>query len=342
MKTLSIVCTQLQLINAIECVKYYQSTDNTLILDCASRTRKNQLENLLSMDIYKDIFNIVYYSDITNNRLAYIDMIYAKMLIQVLIFLFKYQTIIVGNYNLLKHKYAIVKGISQSKLCRAIVVDDGTVALFYPDIREKEISSGVCDVSYENSRFSRMLYYKSLTPIVSVNINFFSLYKLQLSSFDSLIENRFDYLTNNLNNVVNGMDFSIYNTVIIGQPLIELNAVSNEDYKKCILEIRNQNQGELLYVSHPAEFSYPFADLGVKIIKFPLPFECMVKLLNPNTAIYGFTSSALINAKLLCPEKRVISVDLTPIINHETNLIEVSSYIYSSFKDYGIEVISYK
>ena len=341
MKTLSIVCTQLQLINAIECVKYYKSTDNTIILDCASRTRRNQLDKLLSMDVYKDIFNKVYYSDITNNRLAYIDMLYAKMLIQVLIFLFKYQTIIVGNYNLLKHKYAIVKGISQNKSCRAIVVDDGTVSLFYPEIREKEISSGICDVSYEIGRFSRMLYYNSLESIVSAKIYFFSLYKLQLTSLDSLIENHFDYLTNNLNNMVSGIDLSIFNTVIIGQPLIELNVVSNEDYKQCILKIRNQNQREILYISHPAEFSFPFADLRVKIIKFPLPFECIVKLLNPNTTIYGFTSSALINAKLLCPEKRVVSIDLTPIINHETNFIEVSSHIYSSFKDYGIEVVSY-
>lgn len=342
MKTLSIVCTQLQLINAIECVKYYQSTDNTLILDCASRTRRNQLENLLSMDIYKDIFNKVYYSDITKNRLAYVDMIYAKMLIQVLILLFKYQTIIVGNYNVLKHKYAIVKGISQNKSCRAIVVDDGTVSLFYPEIREKEVSSGICDVSYENSRFSRMLYHNSLEPLVSANINFFSLYKLQLSPSDSFIENRFDYLTNNLYNVVSGLDLSIYDTVIIGQPLIELNVISSLNYKRCISEIRNQNEGHMLYVSHPEEFSYPFADLGVKIIKFSLPFECMVKLLNPNTAIYGFTSSALINAKLLCPEKRVVAIDLSRVLNRETNFIEVSSKIYTSFKDYGIEIIMYK
>ena len=342
MKTLSIVCTQLQLINAIECVKYYQSTDNTLILDCASRTRRNQLENLLSMDIYKGIFNKVYYLDITNNRFVYIDMIFAKILILLLVSLYKYQKIIVGNYNFLKHKYAIVQGISQNKSCRAIVVDDGTVSLFYPEIREKEILSGICDVSYENSRFSRMLYHNSLEPIVSANINFFSLYKLQLPLSDSLIENRFDYLTNNLNNVVSGIDLSIYNTVIIGQPLIELKAISNDNYKKCISEIQNQNEGNMLYVSHPAEFSYPFADLGVKIIKFPLPFECMVKLLNPNTAIYGFTSSVLINAKLLCPEMRVVAVDLSPIVNRESNFIEISSKIFSSFKDYGIEVISYK
>lgn len=342
MKTLSIVCTQLQLINAIECVKYYQSTDNTLILDCASRNRRNQLENLLSMDIYKSIFNKVYYSDITNNRFVYIDMIFAKILILFLVSLHKYQKIIVGNYNLLKHKYAIVKGISQNKSCRAIVVDDGTVSLFYPEIREKEISSGICDVSYENSRLSRMLYHNSLEPIVSANINFFSLYKLQFSPSDSLIENRFDYLTNNLNNVVSGLDLSIYDTVIVGQPLIELNAVSNENYKKCISEIRNQNEGHTLYVSHPAEFSYPFADLGVKIIKFPLPFECMVKLLDPDTTIYGFTSSALINAKLLCPEKRVVAVDLTPIFNRVTDFVEVASKIYSSFKEFGIDIISYK
>lgn len=342
MKTLSIVCTQLQLINAIECVKYYQSTDNTLILDCASRTRRNQLENLLSMDIYKGIFNKVYYSDITNNRFVYIDMIFVKILILLLVSLYKYQKIIVGNYNLLKHKYAIVQGISQNKSCRAIVVDDGTVSLLYPEIREKEISSGICDISYENSRFSRMLYHKSLTDVVSVNINFFSLYKLQLPPSDNLIENHFKYLTDNLNNVITGIDLSKFNIVVVGQPLIELNAVSNENYQKCILEIRNQNEGNMLYVSHPAEFSYPFADSGVKIIKFPLPFECMVKLLNPDTTIYGFTSSALINAKLLCPEKRVVAIDLSPVLIRETSFIEVSSKIYSSFKDYGIEIILYK
>lgn len=342
MKTLSIVCTQLQLINAIECVKCYQSTDNTLILDCASRNRRHQLEKLLSMKIYQDIFNKVYYSDITNNRFVFIDMIFAKILILLLVSLYKYQKIIVGNYNLLKHKYAIVQGISQNKACRAIVVDDGTVSLFYPEIREKEISSGICDISYEKSRFSRMLYHKSLTDVVSVNINFFSLYKLQLPPLDNLIENHFKYLTDNLNNVITGIDLSKFNIVIVGQPLIELNAVSNENYQKCILEIQNKNKGKVLYVSHPAEILYPFADFGVKIIKFPLPFECMVKLLNPDTTIYGFTSSALINAKLLCPEKRVVAVDLTPVFNQVSDFVEVASKIYSSFKDYGIDIISYK
>lgn len=342
MKTISIVSTQLQFINAVERVMLAKIKDNTLILDCSSRSRHEQLERLLNSDLYRGVFNKVHSTSISNYLLVYIDFIYAKVLIYLLTLLNKYDLLIVGNYNSLKHKYLIDCGLLFRKCAHGIVVDDGTLSLFYAEVRAKEKSSNSCDKLNEFSFFSRSVFYNDFKRIVQSEIEFFSLYDLRFTTSDVVLRNTFDYLSKNIDLIGYGSELKSYEKVIVGQPFVAMNALSKESYLKVIeVIIADTKKQKVLYISHPAEFEYPFSELGIRIVKFPLPFECLVKLLNSSVIVYGFTSSALLNSKKLCPDMSIVAVDLLSTFYDGSEFVEISSKIYSSFKESGIELMQY-
>ena len=342
MKTISIVSTQLQFINAVERVMLAKVKDNTLILDCSSRSRREQLERLLNLDLYRGVFNKVHSTSISNYLLVHIDFIYAKVLIYLLTLLNRYELLIIGNYNSLKHKYLVDCGFLFRKCAHGVVVDDGTLSLFYAEVRAKEKLSNSCDKSSECSLFYKCLFYNNFKRIVQSEIEFFSLYDLKFITSDVVLKNTFDYLSKNINLIDYGSELKLYEKVIIGQPFIAMNVLSKESYSKVIKAIiADTKKCKVLYVSHPAEIEYSFSELGIRIIKFPLPFECLVKLLNSSAIIYGFTSSALINSKKLCPDMSIVAVNLLSVFYDGSEFVEVSSKIYSSFQKSGIELIQY-
>lgn len=341
MKTIAIVSTQLQFINAVEFVKKNGAEKNTLIIDTANKKRTEQLKRIMDLDLYDKVFSDIYYTSITNSKNAYIDTIYTKLLLFALSLLYRYNIIIVGNYTHLKHKYIAQVGLLFKKNAQVVVVDDGTLSFFYPEIRAKEHLSGKCNKSYEKSRFNRLLFCGNFRRVIFSKINFYSLYDLKFSTADVVKKNSFVYLSNNLTTIGGEIGFKSFRKIIVGQPLLQLGLISKKDYINTISKIIGTcDPDRVLYVSHPAEDSYPFSSLGIKIIKFQLPFECLVKLLESSAEIYGFTSSALTNAKLLCPKLKVVAVDIRPILLGESDFIEISSKIYSSFKECGIYLMS--
>lgn len=343
MKTVTIVSTQLQLINAVERIKKANSINNTLIVDCVSLSRAEQLEKILNLSLYKSVFKQTYSTSITNHRNVYIDMVYAKMLMFALVLLNRYSLIILGNYNLLKHKYLMKIGTLFNKDARTVVVDDGTISLFYPEIRERERSLRSGDKSFDKSKASLLVFYNSFRRCAFSKIEFFTLYGLKFSTPDVVTENTFSFLATKKNAIPGFDGLESFSKVIVGQPLIQLGLVSENDYCDAILKAVGEcGMNKVLYVSHPAEDQYPFTSMGIKIVKFLLPFECMVKLMNPLVEIYGFASSALLNAKMLVPFAKVKAMDLTNALRSESEFAKVSSKIYSEFKKSGIELISIK
>lgn len=341
MKTIAIVSTQLQFINAVEFVKKNGAEKNTLIIDTANKKRTEQLKRIMDLDLYDKAFSDIYYTSITNSKNAYIDTIYTKLLLFALSLLYRYNIIIVGNYTHLKHKYLAQVGLLFKKNAQVVVVDDGTLSFFYPEIRAKEHLTEKCNKSYEKSKFYRFLFCGNFRRVISSKIDFYSLYELKFSTADVVKKNSLAYLSNNLTTIGGGIGFKSFRKIIVGQPLLQLGLVSEKDYINAISRIIGTcDPDKVLYVSHPAEDCYPFSSLGIKIIKFQLPFECLVNLLESSVEIYGFTSSALTNAKLLCPNLQVVAVDIRSVLHDNSNFIEISSKIYSSFKDNGICIMS--
>ena len=62
MKTIAIVSTQLQFINAVEFVKKNGAEKNTLIIDTANKKRTEQLKRIMDLDLYDKVFSDIYYT----------------------------------------------------------------------------------------------------------------------------------------------------------------------------------------------------------------------------------------------------------------------------------------
>lgn len=120
MKTIAIVSTQLQFINAVEFVKKNGAEKNTLIIDTANKKRTEQLKRIMDLDLYDKVFSDIYYTSITNSKNAYIDTIYTKLLLFALSLLYRYNIIIVGNYTHLKHKYLAQVGLLFKRMLKLL------------------------------------------------------------------------------------------------------------------------------------------------------------------------------------------------------------------------------
>lgn len=341
MKSVSIVSTPLQLINAVEYIQYSQCKNNTLIIDGQTAARNKQLKSMLHLEIYKNVFAHVFCTNISGFRFYYIDLIYSKLLILFLVLFHKYDTYIVGNYHSLKHKYLINKGKQMRGNSQIVVVDDGMVSLSYPNMRRKELQSGICDKSYEGGRMLKIVYYDRFKYIPKTAIHFFSYYNLQFFTDDKVIVNSLRYFSDNHQPTEKSFEFQSYSKIIVGQPFVQLKILSEKNYISIVTRIvGNTDVSKVLYVSHPAENIYPFSCMGIKIIKYPFPIECLVKLLNSSTEVYGISSSALINVKLLNPTIKVVACDISPLISKGSDFLETVQSVYTSYKENNIELMS--
>lgn len=341
MKSVSIVSTPLQLINAVEYIQYSQCKHNTLIIDGRTVSRNIQLKSLLQFSIYKNVFDHVFCTNISGFRFFFIDLIYSKLLLLFLVRFHKYDKYIVGNYHSLLHKYLINKGKQIRGISQIVVVDDGMVSLSYPRIRQQECQSGICDKSYEGGRLLKIVFYNKFKYIPHTAIVFFSCYNLQFFTDDKLIANNWRYFSNNYQHTEKSYDFQIYDKIIVGQPFIQLKILSENNYRSVISRIvGNTDVSKVLYVSHPAENEYPFSCLGINIIKIPFPIECMVKLIKPSSEVFGVASSALINIKLLNPTMKVVACDISSLISKGSDFWGTLQSIYLSFKENKIELMS--
>lgn len=123
-------------------------------------------------------------------------------------------------------------------------------------------------------------------------ITFFTAYeKIQVNSFDSVVENRFNYLYSNRNKtqkIVNELWF-------VGQPLVERNLVSKNDFIEMLNKIKivYGDNYKYCYIIHRSE-KYPefINDLGYKVISFDNPLEIVVTQGAEIPAIIGSVNSA--------------------------------------------------
>lgn len=338
MTSISIISTQLQLINCVEYIKEHNVANNVLIVDAINSSRLTQIMQLLNSKLYSNIFEKIYYRSISNYKLFYLDIIYLKLLILYLSIFFKFDYAIIGNYKALQHKYLFLCSLKFKKDVKYIVVDDGTLSFFYKELRDYELNN-IRKASNSISRSLKFVFFESFIARFMHRIEFFSLYSLSVSELDCLSHNSLTYLKQNIGKLELAVDFSQYKTLIIGQPFVQMKYFDVCALKRIIDFISKKVKiEEVLYVCHPAEDEAIIESLGLRAVKLPIPFECLVKLFPLDTNIYGVTSTALINAKVEEPSLNVIAIDISLLLAGDATKKETFSKIYNMFAEYKIQI----
>ena len=230
--SISIVSTQMQLVNCIEAINKYRYANNDLIIWTYSNNRERQLLSLLEKLDCKRIFNkvTVYTRHNTGGLRTYVSILNEKGFFKQYD-VYGYDVIILGNYKLLQEKYFLKRVIRANKNVSVIVVDDGLATCETSNLRVLEVKTGkmVFDeitISYKFFYLSGYLF-KWKAPD---SLEYFTSYNnLTISSSDTIVFNNNDFIKKK----AESDKFNLENdgkTIFLGQPLVQLNFLSAQTY----------------------------------------------------------------------------------------------------------------
>ena len=225
-----IVSSPLQLMNAIEATNYFKTNNNILLLLYTDNTKVvNQMkkivhfvqwEKIISLLLPQKIIDKVTFTYDINNYFKNIDTS-------------KIDKIFVGEYRS-DHVNHIVNFFKNKNI---YLLDDGLAQVSY----HKEISNESFKV-----KIKRLIYSLLLYKLAKIKYTFFTIFDIKN---EKVIKNRYGFFKKYI------QDKEVGNSVyFIGQPLVELNIINEDDYKKELSKIINfYSNKKFIYILHRRE-----------------------------------------------------------------------------------------
>lgn len=229
LQNLFIIGTPLQLINAIEAVKYFELENNILILIHRSReSNKTQMQNILNSYQWKEIIEIPYSKN--SSFLQYIKLVkYLKAHTYKYIFTAKLEIV----------PKIVIANTTKEKV---FLLDDGTLTI---DIYEKQIKLN--KINKYDLKELRFLPFGLKIKIRDI-INLFTYFDLKPIGNMEIFKNELIFLrTTHLENA-NKDDDVIY---FLGQPAQRY--VDDEDYINSIFNLIKLHNKKIFYIPHRGE-----------------------------------------------------------------------------------------
>ena len=341
--SVSIVDTQIQLINVTELINKIGCQNNCLIVGSILPHRVKQIKLLLKEEAIHPIFKRLYFTHIilSDSRLfLLLNSLYSLILIPIILFLHKNLNIgVIGNYLNPAHRYFQYICNKISKNIDHFVVDDGTNTIGNAAIRIDEINQGKSKIIL-NSKSSYMMYHFFLIKknYIPPKITFFSIYNVDYVLPDNLIINDYNYIRNA---ALAKITIEPDSVVIVGQCLAEENIMKHANYIKYIKYIISANGGKkIYYFPHPGE-KCNCIDFkkDVNMVSSSYPIETVLISSPDSIKIFGLYSAALYSIKRMKKETEVNALIIDPGDILKPRLVPILENVYKSFEEIGIRLI---
>lgn len=353
--SISVVSTQMQLVNCIEAIHYYGFLHNELIIWAYSKTRQEQMISLLDKLDYRRLFvKVLIHTREGSDRKSILKSICREKRFFKTYTINHYDAIILGNYKLLQEKYFLKRVIDANREVRTIVVDDGLAACETAILRNNECNVGRMQFD-ETSPLFKLFYLNGLLFRWDApsSILFFTSFKnLLINECDSRSANDYAFLKEFINrSPANSLDS--YDIIIIGQPLVQMHLLSKESYSDyiidCINGISEGGQLNIVYIPHPGEnpdtsvSTTLSAMISIKRMELPIELYLLSSNREKIKHIVGFYTSALVNIKQMELESccRIHSLYFNELEDLQNeNLRRIIKNAYCFIGDNGISIMN--
>ena len=328
MKTISIVHSDLQLMNCIEAVSHYKADKNIILL--ASLTKRNDKMKYLLDKYSNGIFDRVINVQIVRkqNRIGYhLNFLYAIFVIWTLTLFSRYDFFIIGNYMEYIQRYLLYLGYKNNKR-KVVLVDDGTATLRFVTLREKEFITGFGYFDKSVSFFARFIPLSNRKAQIPSSLIYYTTYKLDnILACDTVERNSYQVIKK-FRHESGFDDGSIF---IIGQPLIESEVIKRIDYLNILQKIGDLfKSDQIYYCPHPEENNIDnISQLGFHILNSMETFEILAMSIPSSSKVLGFYSSALLNVKHLRNDIDVSFVNISNFVNEKYKVSASLELTYS-------------
>ena len=339
MRSLSIVSTQMQLLNCIEYITLNNISSNHLILFALSPSRYSQLNDILEVSCNKNIFDkITPFVFGKIKLLNFSKAIFLYLYILLLSFKKEYKVCIVGNYRVSYGRkfWALRPDVEK------IAVDDGAATVTWFKVRNEELKTRVPQLFY-TTRLLRVIL-QNKRDMIPDNVKFFSIYHSLLPSSDIIINNSYKYLRSNIKSYSNSSSILSRRFIFLGQPLYLHDIISIENYNAYLLKMYETVGRDFVYYPHPEEYNDTWMCDAVKshykYVENHFSFEIYALMAEKPLTIVGFFTSALTVIKDLRPNFDIISIKFSEISKLNKKYAGELENVYKYFDESGIQIIS--
>lgn len=353
MNSISIVSTQMQLVNCVEAIRQYGFTHNDLIVWSSSTNREKQLISLLDRFDYKSYFHNVS----IHTRLSYGGVRSILSIFKEKKFFKKsncsVDAVLIGNYKLLQVKYFLHKLLRKNSAVNVISLDDGIATCEAVSLRNKEIHTH--KMAFDDiSRLFKLVYlggflwgWKSPEKVVFYT----SFEQLIINSKVVAAKNNYSYIKSQLSSKSNE-SLSQYDVVFLGQPLVQMALLTSEQYSRYILEYINKYTScythQIVYIPHPAEETEQSLSeeirsvINIKRLDLPIELYLIASSTLQKKKVVGFYTSALVVLKQMIP-CNIIDV-FSIYVNEIEKIVDVNEKriledAYGFIEDSGVPIL---
>ncbi|RDH81536.1 MAG: hypothetical protein DIZ80_15780 [endosymbiont of Galathealinum brachiosum] len=345
MKSVFLIKTPLQLLNAIEAKHYFKlSKDDCIVIIMADRKSQPQIQALTeSIDEWCDVvslneINLFFGSPFLKNITSIFGKLqqskyfkrsffYVPRLNKISRYLGDVEYIVVGytNYVYMNHF------INVTPHRELVFLDDGNGTL---DLSEKRKNGFNKNSNIKLSKKIK-LYGKRLIQGIKEQEEdkacFFTAYDISVRSTDRVVKNEFNYLRSNVDSLP-----TIDEAYFIGSPLSEITIITQDEYLTQLSKVKKYfGQKPLIYIAHRRDSAEKLDliknKLGIKVVLFDYPIEYQLAFIGPRPIVLAsFYSAALDSCRLIFgDELKIISFRL----NMENSIIrEKVESIYASYE----------
>ena len=346
-RSLSVVCTAMQLVNCIEAVKYYHSGLNDLVI-LAGVDRVEQIDNLL--EEYSPFFRFDKVFKFNPSAQKQMTVIKEFLFIRKISSATKYDIVLVSNYKQPKQKYLLKRICQRSEDVDIVLIDDGLAVCEIARRRNQECVSKRANVYYM-SKIYRLIYKRFICDFVPERLEYFTVYhNLEIIKNDTIVQNEYAFIKNN--NLGIPPDIEVSNSVVfLGQPLVGCYGMSRLDKKRYCKYIEDalsqcgMSDFLVYYFPHPVENTHLTLEEDIasmfRIQVSNVPFEIISLKLDYKIPIMGFYSSALVNVQKFNKNRKIYAIYFDEISDsNDSRFRKVVNESYDYMKSIGIKIIN--
>lgn len=321
MNNLFVITSPLQVINAIEAREHFKTNNNILVAVFSEFKSKNK-EQIINLINEKD-WNKVLYFDMQSSTQKQSTFLKQIQLVQ-LLRQTQYDFVFCGDFS--SSMKLILANVKKNQV---FLLDDGatTINRYLYDLNQDINNKKTPTKLIRELRFN---ICGLKTKVVDV-INLFTSYKFIPKSNEQIIFNDLKFFQSGL--LKNSLaDESVY---LLGQPLREINIVSNDVYLDSIAKIIKHYQDKnIIYIPHRAETLLDGLKLlegdtfKIKNIELPIELYFLQHNIYPKY-ICSFWSSALFTLNILYPKTivEVFKIDDMNIYFAQKQIQNVYNYL---------------
>ena len=322
MKSVFLVKSPLQLLNAIEAKHHFRlSTEECILIIMGDRKSRPQILELANLPdqwgkiILLNAVHLLFGNPLEeNSRYSAPRSFWQSEIFRSSAFHIRRLNRISNNIGEVRYifigyaKYVYMRHfVNTTPHQKTFLLDDGTATLQISRERKEGLNDTLHLPVKKKIKLFAQRIFQGLQSEEQASLCFFTAFDVSPGEKDTIVKNNYDYIR--ATNQALEQDDAVY---FLGSPLDESEIMPQTEYLECLQKVKHYfGDQKLIYIAHRREIKRNLEEIGklldIEVVLFDVPIEYQIAVIGPRPKILAsFISSALDNCRLILDNKLMI------------------------------------